>query len=71
MSLAADPQILLTGFLWLLLGVAFAIQNRNRMASQQRAYWLASIAGLFWCFLVLQAWLRASSFHEPLRWFLK
>ncbi len=71
MSLAADPQILLTGFLWLLLGVAFAIQNRNRMASQQRAYWLASIAGLFWCFLALQAWLRASSFHEPLRWFLK
>jgi hypothetical protein len=70
-SLASDPQILLTFFLWLLLGVAFAIQNRSKMVSQQRAYWLASLAGLFWCLLAVQAWLRTSSFHEPLRWFLR
>lgn len=69
--LLSDPQILLTCFLWALLGVAFIIQNRSQMISQRRAYWLASLAGLFWCFLALQAWLRTSSFHEPLRWFLR
>ncbi|MEO5668244.1 MAG: hypothetical protein ABIR96_09315 [Bdellovibrionota bacterium] len=70
-TLASDPQILMTCLLWVLLGVAFLIQNRSAMVSRQRATWLASLATLFWCSLAVQAWMKTSSFHEPLRWFLK
>jgi|GEM_PF-3405549 len=70
-SLASDPQILMTSFLWVVLGVAFLLQNQRQISSQQRASWLSSLAGLFWCLLAVQALLRSSSFHEPLRWFLK
>lgn len=71
MGLASDPKILLTCFLWIVLGVAFVVQTRARMNSQRRAYWLASLASIFWCLLAVQAWAKTSSFHEPLRWFIR
>ncbi len=70
-NLLADPKIVLTCFLWVLLGVAFLVQTRTRMMSITRAYWLASLSGAFWIFLTMHAWLDTSSFHEPLRWFLR
>jgi hypothetical protein len=70
-SMLSDPKILLTCLLWLLLGLAFLIQTRTRILSLNRAYWLASLSGAFWLFLTMQVWLDTSSFHEPLRWFLR
>jgi len=71
LSLASDPKILLTAFLWLVLLVAFLIQNRSQWNPKQRSHWLTGLSIVFWAFLALQAFVQASSFHEPVRWFLR
>jgi hypothetical protein len=71
LNLSIDPKIFLTTFLWLILLSAFLIQNHSQWNPRRRAHWLMSLSFVFWIFLVFQAFYQFSSFHEPVRWFLK
>lgn len=71
-ELATDPKIIFTGILWMILLMAYLVQNRLHWDSQKRALWLSSLALVFWTLLSFQAFLMTpSTFHEPVRWFLK